>query len=342
MKSRARAAEPYDDYDDGWDEPPRGGRRHGSPAGELPWRIAAMCRDNPLKAGGIFVGLLTGALIVSNALTNQHGRHPAPLFETRSVSGPISEALPVPDPAPPRAVRTTAVGQQEPGPSAPAGSPGAQQPAATVVGHAPAPANIETLIQQTAQPAAPATPAADPRVRALQAVLKDRGLYSGAVDGLSGPMTSDAIRALEKQFNLAQTGEYSDQLLVIANKARPAAPRPAGPLQTASYAPAEPRTVATVPVVARPQAAPPRPAQPSAATPVSAPTDLRAAVADERTAKVQRALSALGFTPGRADGRMRPETAEAIKRFEIDRGLKVTGTINDQLMFALASTGSLY
>ncbi|MBL8575513.1 MAG: peptidoglycan-binding protein [Hyphomicrobiaceae bacterium] len=336
MKSRARAAEAYDDYDDGWDEPPRGGRRHGSPAGELPWRIAAMCRDNPLKAGGIFVGLLTAALIVSNALNNQHGRHPAPLFETRGVSGPISQALPVPEPAPTRAVRTTPVTAQDV-------AARDSQPAAAPA-PAPAPGNIEALIQQTAPAAAPAV-VEDPRVRALQAVLKDRGLYTGSVDGISGPMTSDAIRALEKQLNITQTGEYSDRLLVLAQKARPVVtpPQPtrvgAMPIQNASFSPAEPRTVATVPVIARPQVAPPRPAQPAAATPQ---TDMRAGVADDRTAKVQRALAALGFTPGKADGRMRPETAEAIKRFEIDKGLKVTGTINDQLMFALASTGSLY
>jgi peptidoglycan hydrolase-like protein with peptidoglycan-binding domain len=205
---------------------------------------------------------------------------------------------------------------------------------------------------------APAAPVPDPRVRTLQALLKERGLYTGTVDGLTGPMTAEAIRTFERQMNLAATGEVSERLIGLAQRNRvaaqspaqapvqsaarppvqaPAQPRVGGvPVQNAAYQPvAEPRTVASIPATPRPQPAPARPA-------AAPPTDLRTAPsAEERTMRVQRALAAIGLNPGKADGRMRPETQEAIKRFEIDRGLKVSGQVSDRLMFELIASGAM-
>ncbi|WP_407048003.1 peptidoglycan-binding protein [Methyloraptor flagellatus] len=50
-------------------------------------------------------------------------------------------------------------------------------------------------------------------VQNLQQALKDSGLYQGAVDGIAGPATQDAIRAFEKQVGLVPTGEPSERLL---------------------------------------------------------------------------------------------------------------------------------
>ena len=42
--------------------------------------------------------------------------------------------------------------------------------------------------------------------------------------------------------------------------------------------------------------------------------------------RIQKALSELGYGPLKADGLMGANTTAAIKRFEFDRGLPMTGT----------------
>lgn len=52
-------------------------------------------------------------------------------------------------------------------------------------------------------------------VKKVQQALKDKGVYSGAVDGKMGPQTRDAIQAFQKQNNLTPTADKSldDQTL---------------------------------------------------------------------------------------------------------------------------------
>jgi peptidoglycan hydrolase-like protein with peptidoglycan-binding domain len=47
--------------------------------------------------------------------------------------------------------------------------------------------------------------------------------------------------------------------------------------------------------------------------------------ADPRLMKIQKALSELGYGPLKADGLMGANTTAAIRRFEFDRGLPLTG-----------------
>ena len=51
-----------------------------------------------------------------------------------------------------------------------------------------------------------------------QRVLTQRGLLNGKVDGVLGPMTRDAIRALQLKMRLPQTGEPSTELLLLIDK----------------------------------------------------------------------------------------------------------------------------
>lgn len=313
--------------DDWYDEDPRPRRRRPAPAASLPLRMAQSAAENPVMAGGLFVGLLTASMIISNALGNQPARHPAPLFETRpfvDLMGPTGNRL----------VSTEAVG------------PTAEAPAALV--------------------------------RDLQMALKDRGFYRGAVDGVMGPVTADAIRAFEAATNLPQTGLPSEALLQAAYSRRigappppvaaapapapaPAAVEPPAPItaaepepparQTVAIAmpkprpaatpattPAAPSTTATTrPVVVKPvDVRPPAPAATPAATKPSAPV----ALDQMRVQRVQRALDKLGYGPVKASGKVGPETASAVKRFQLDRGLTPTGEITDRLMFELIASGA--
>lgn len=50
-------------------------------------------------------------------------------------------------------------------------------------------------------------------VREIQSALKRLGFYDGAVDGIAGPQTKEAIRTYQQRNGLAVTGQPSAQLL---------------------------------------------------------------------------------------------------------------------------------
>ena len=55
--------------------------------------------------------------------------------------------------------------------------------------------------------------------------------------------------------------------------------------------------------------------------------------------RVQSALRAKGFDPGSIDGRVGAETKAAVKKFQDRYGIKATGTIDNQTLFALGVVG---
>jgi peptidoglycan hydrolase-like protein with peptidoglycan-binding domain len=56
---------------------------------------------------------------------------------------------------------------------------------------------------------------------------------------------------------------------------------------------------------------------------------------------VQKTLASLGYGPMRVDGTLSPEMRQAIERFELDRGLPVTGRVHERLIRELERvTGS--
>ena len=78
-------------------------------------------------------------------------------------------------------------------------------------------------------------PNGSPRVRALQAKLRSRGLRPGPVDGLFGPRTQVAVQRLQRSGGIPVSGvatERTRQLLADAGKA---------PDQTADNTPDEPK-----------------------------------------------------------------------------------------------------
>ena len=59
--------------------------------------------------------------------------------------------------------------------------------------------------------AAPAGAAADARVAALQVALRAKGVYSGSVDGIKGPRTVAAVRAVQARARIAVDGVVGPQ-----------------------------------------------------------------------------------------------------------------------------------
>ena len=94
---------------------------------------------------------------------------------------------------------------------------GAALLAGTWFAAAPAWSQGDSRLRQGAPVGSPLNPGtSNPEfVKKVQQALKDKGVYSGAVDGKMGPQTRDAIQAFQKQNNLTPTADKSldDQTL---------------------------------------------------------------------------------------------------------------------------------
>jgi len=62
---------------------------------------------------------------------------------------------------------------------------------------------------------------------------------------------------------------------------------------------------------------------------------------DPQIAKLQTGLLELGYLPGATDGRMSPQTHDAIRQFERDRGLPESGEISQALLQEMGKTSGL-
>ncbi|GAB2204692.1 hypothetical protein ROS1_15070 [Roseibium sp. ROS1] len=144
----------------------------------------------------------------------------------------------------------------------------------------------------------------------LQISLRKIGLYEGPLDGLNGPATERAIRGFERHAGQIETGEATEALLALVL------------MQGES-----PVTSVNGPV--------PRPKPGFSGTTRQDSAEVLDAGADDsadagvesdpKLMKIQQALSELGYGPLKADGVMGANTTAAIRRFEFDRGLPLTG-----------------
>ena len=69
--------------------------------------------------------------------------------------------------------------------------------------------------------------------------------------------------------------------------------------------------------------------------------DADGAEGDRRIAAVQAALSRAAYGPLPPDGLLGPRTRDAIRRFEADHGLPVTGEVSERLLAELHAAGAL-
>jgi peptidoglycan hydrolase-like protein with peptidoglycan-binding domain len=86
---------------------------------------------------------------------------------------------------------------------------GATLLAGTCFAVGPAWSQGDSRLRQGAPIGSPLNPGtADPAfVKKVQQALKDKGVYSGKIDGKMGPSTRDAIRAFQKANNLNVTAD---------------------------------------------------------------------------------------------------------------------------------------
>jgi peptidoglycan hydrolase-like protein with peptidoglycan-binding domain len=144
-------------------------------------------------------------------------------------------------------------------------------------------------------------------LREIQTMLAHKGLYLGAIDGEYGPLSRSAIAAYQKVEGLAVTGEPSAMLLEHLRIPQTTAAAPAEP-----YADALPKVESTVAESKR-----------------------------LRYERVQAALNRIGYGPVAVDGTTNEETANAIRRFELDNGLPISGTASEAVIDRLIAIGAL-
>ena len=133
-------------------------------------------------------------------------------------------------------------------------------------------------------------------VRAIQRELSLRGYDVGPVDGQLSDKTRKAISAFQMREGLAITGLPSDDVL---------------------------RQILLGDTIATPEA-----------TGSVPPADSIAAqtAGDNTILRVQQVLAELGYAPGTIDGQWGEHTADAVRAFQQDRNMTVTGTITPELL----------
>jgi peptidoglycan hydrolase-like protein with peptidoglycan-binding domain len=141
----------------------------------------------------------------------------------------------------------------------------------------------------------------DPLIQAVQTALKGGLRYTGPIDGVLGPQTKAAIADFQRLAGRAPTGVPTRDLPDLITAKLGSHPQPM----------AKPAAIA------------------QDASDIS------------RTAAVQEALARAAYGQLRADGVFGPQTAQAIRRFQADHNLPVTGEIDDRLMVALRAVGAM-
>jgi peptidoglycan hydrolase-like protein with peptidoglycan-binding domain len=280
--------------------------RNGDPAqgpvaASFAGRLAERAIENPAATGGLLVMALTASAIVVNATYLQPTDYPRPHLAPRA---PVTPATPIPTPRP----RDTV---------------GAIPPASGV--SAPARASA---VPGPKEPAAKPTEADPGLVTDTQHELARLGLYSGAIDGIVGARTRAAIAGYQSAIGLPASGVPSPGLLGLIRQN--ATPKTAA---TSIRATASPLPPAAVPGAAASGA----PAKP---VPITAVIDADAAAAATYR-RVQLALNQIGYGAIPVDGKPGKETADAIRRFELDYGLQVTGQPNEAVLKRLVAIGAL-
>jgi peptidoglycan hydrolase-like protein with peptidoglycan-binding domain len=260
--------------------------------------------ENPARSGGLMVMALTATAIVSNAMFLQNGHRPDPLFGPRST---VARYVPMPTLAPAPAPATA---------SAPATARLPQAVVAMPPLPRPAPA---------APAAAPVAPSIAPLITGIQRELARLGLYSGVIDGLPRSHTSAAISHYESAAGRPVTGTPTSELLQAMKQPLPTAP------QHTAAAPSSDPIAAELD-----QREQQRAATIAAAEKAKAATQMQA-----NYRIVQGALNRIGYGPVPVDGSAGQETIDAIRRFELDNGLPVSGEPSDALIARLIAIGAI-
>jgi len=154
------------------------------------------------------------------------------------------------------------------------------------------------------------------RVEEIQKILKDLHFDPGTTDGAMGSATRKAIREFQKEKGLWPSGKVDSKTWLELNRGKEALKKEIIPqplvLPSEKYLP-DVRSKEEIARIREPQ---------EKATKAGLPKD--------RKKQIQIALQKAGFYKGKIDGKIGPQTKEAIKAFQKAKGLKTDGTVGAQ------------
>ena len=167
---------------------------------------------------------------------------------------------------------------------------------------------VKTVSSKTVK-SRPAKPVSDELTKELQMALADKNIYTGAIDGLYGSRTKTAIMTYQEQMKLKASGRVSVKLL--------------------SHILMSGKVVERVPVPAQQIALP------------GEQKNIRSIIESKSlVSAIQAGLKNYGYDDIIIDGVMGNQTSNAIKRFELDYGLQITGEASKLLLKKLNDIGA--
>lgn len=298
---------------------PRNEQNDASPASLRPglglrfglWllQLVMLLLRQPGRALGTLVTVFASALIITNALGEKQGAHPAPLFDSRSPDIPLHSIEKSEDRVGSPAVDAL---RQRTAQQAPSGQAPIQMRASMAA------STLDTVTVVT-----------------IQSLLSALKFYHGPVDGLMGRQTEAAIRDFESSEGLPLTGAPSEAMMaVLRDRAQEAAmPRLSAAASTHNL-----QGNAAAEGSASRSAEPG--GKPLTAQQNQTPIPLRKPRADGDVRNLQQALVDTGYGPINVDGVMGAQTSAAIRQFQQDKGLAVTGQLSDRLLAELVMSNN--
>ena len=209
----------------------------------------------------------------------------------------------------------------------PTAAPAPARPAAAV----PLPHTREQATATVTAPPPTNTAAAPPAAvddaklltTAVQRELARLGIYTGTIDGLYGPRTKAAIATWQTAAGITVTGEPTPELLAALRKPVTAPP-------VAAQVPAVVKNAASTDEVA------------AAVVRAEQLERERDALAQgKQLRQVQEALNQIGYGPLAVDGKPSQATSDAIRGFQLENGLPLTGELNDKVIARLIGIGAM-
>ncbi len=261
--------------------------------------------DNPALAGSSVAFAVVMFYVATNALFYQPFQHKDTLFSTRSMQTYVAPVLP--------------------------------KPLASLTAR-DAKTQSFKVTRETAMAAA--RPLSDPTLADIQSALAQLNMYSGSVDGLTGPKTRAAIAMFQQEAGLEPTGEIDPLLLDAIRTASIPAEKVPAPVSKSKQVKVKP-AVRQVSVQEMPKAVPQKPvSQPEEVTEAepSAPTQT-GGLSNDDVLRLQAGLKAFGNGSIDVDGRIGTKTRDAIREFQSLFQLTVSGEPNREVLEKLQEIG---
>lgn len=168
-------------------------------------------------------------------------------------------------------------------------------------------------------------------VESVQQQLKQQGFYSGAIDGINGPMTQSALRQYQRTNNLAVTGALDHQTLAQLGIVNPNQQQ----AHTSQPSNQPPDNSQVNNGTNNPSAAYSQNGNPYPSSAVTAPPSFAT------VQSAQRQLRQDGFYHEKINGAMNSQTRTAIRQYQANNNLTANGQLDQNTLNSLGISGEV-